>query len=275
MRGAPHPDRRQRAQRRHPAADLHAERHRPDLLRDHPAQGQRGLRRGQFPRAVRVHRARPGTARRDLTPAGLRAPSGLTTGSRTAPAVGGRTSQVLKPAERADFSSRGDSRFTDDGRSRHERRYGDGTFRGHHPHHARRLRRRVDGRLGHRHDRLRPGGDLVHAVADLPPSPGPRFLPPRLGPAGRFRGRAARDHRGAPTRQPSARKTWTFLAAAIVTYNIGNLIDAYLRIADLTPFPSLADLFYLAFFPVLFAGFTVACARARCARPGDGCCSTR
>jgi diguanylate cyclase (GGDEF)-like protein/PAS domain S-box-containing protein len=58
--------------------------------------------------------------------------------------------------------------------------------------------------------------------------------------------------------QPAARRTWQYLAAAIVTYNIGNLIDAFLRIADLTPFPSLADLFYLAFFPVLFAGFTVA-----------------
>ncbi len=64
--GARHPDRRQRG-RRHPAADLHEERDRPDLLRDHPAQGQRGLRRGQFPRAVRVHRARPGAPRRDLT----------------------------------------------------------------------------------------------------------------------------------------------------------------------------------------------------------------
>ena len=36
---APHPDRRQR-EGRHPAADLHDQRHRPDLLRDHPAQGQ-------------------------------------------------------------------------------------------------------------------------------------------------------------------------------------------------------------------------------------------
>ena len=34
------------------AADLHPERHRPDLLRDHPAQGQSGLRRRQFPGAL-------------------------------------------------------------------------------------------------------------------------------------------------------------------------------------------------------------------------------
>ena len=52
--------------RRHPAADLHDQRDRPDLLRDHPAQGQRRLRRGQFPGAVRVDRTRPGTPRRDL-----------------------------------------------------------------------------------------------------------------------------------------------------------------------------------------------------------------
>ncbi len=62
---ASHPDRRQR-QGRHPAADLHEERDRSDLLRDHPAQGQRGFRRGQLPRAVRVDRARPGAPRRHL-----------------------------------------------------------------------------------------------------------------------------------------------------------------------------------------------------------------
>jgi diguanylate cyclase (GGDEF)-like protein/PAS domain S-box-containing protein len=59
------------------------------------------------------------------------------------------------------------------------------------------------------------------------------------------------------TRQPAARKTWRFLAAAIVTYNLGNLVDAFLRISGLTPFPSLADFFYLAFFPVLIAGILV------------------
>src|SRR5690606_472390 len=45
------------------AADLHRERVRPDLLRDHPAQGQRGLRRRQLPGAVREHRARPDAPR--------------------------------------------------------------------------------------------------------------------------------------------------------------------------------------------------------------------
>src|SRR3546814_6713416 len=49
------------------AADLHHERVRPDLLRDHPAQGQRRLRRGQLPGPVREHRARPDEARRAVT----------------------------------------------------------------------------------------------------------------------------------------------------------------------------------------------------------------
>jgi diguanylate cyclase (GGDEF)-like protein/PAS domain S-box-containing protein len=58
--------------------------------------------------------------------------------------------------------------------------------------------------------------------------------------------------------QPAARRTWRFLAAALVTYNVGNLIDAGFRIFDLDPFPSVADVAYLSFSPILFAGFTVA-----------------
>ncbi|MGH3042182.1 MAG: putative bifunctional diguanylate cyclase/phosphodiesterase, partial [Gaiellaceae bacterium] len=60
------------------------------------------------------------------------------------------------------------------------------------------------------------------------------------------------------TRQAVARRTWTFLAAALVLSNVGNLLDAGLRIAEAYTYPSAADVAYLAFFPVLFAGFTVA-----------------
>lgn len=50
----PHPHRRQRG--RGPAApDLHREPLRAHLLRNHPAQGQRGLRERQLPGALRVH----------------------------------------------------------------------------------------------------------------------------------------------------------------------------------------------------------------------------
>jgi diguanylate cyclase (GGDEF)-like protein/PAS domain S-box-containing protein len=99
---------------------------------------------------------------------------------------------------------------------------------------------------------------ILVTVADLPASPGLDFYrlvsdQPAAVAAALLAIVAARQ-----AQQPSARTTWKYIAAAIVTYNIGNLIDAFLRIADLTPFPSLADLFYLAFFPVLFAGFTVA-----------------
>ncbi len=58
--------------------------------------------------------------------------------------------------------------------------------------------------------------------------------------------------------QPAARRTWKFLAAALITYIFGNIIDFYYRVADIEPFPSAADVAYLAFFPVLFAGFVVA-----------------
>jgi diguanylate cyclase (GGDEF)-like protein/PAS domain S-box-containing protein len=58
--------------------------------------------------------------------------------------------------------------------------------------------------------------------------------------------------------QPVARRTWKFLAAALVTYNVGNLIDGFLRIAGREAFPSVADVAYVAFFPMLFAGFMIA-----------------
>ncbi len=95
-------------------------------------------------------------------------------------------------------------------------------------------------------------------VADLPSSPGLDFYRLVSDQPAAFAVALLAIVAARQAQQPSARKTWKFIAAAIVTYNVGNLIDAYLRIADLTPFPSLADLFYLAFFPVLFTGFTVA-----------------
>ena len=47
-----------------PAADLLQDGDRADLLRVHPAQGRRRLRRRQFPRAVRIDRGRPDPPRR-------------------------------------------------------------------------------------------------------------------------------------------------------------------------------------------------------------------
>jgi diguanylate cyclase (GGDEF)-like protein/PAS domain S-box-containing protein len=101
-------------------------------------------------------------------------------------------------------------------------------------------------------------GAIFVTVADLPQSPGLDFYllvsdQPAAMAAALLAIVAART-----TMQRAARLTWRFLAAALVTYIAGNLVDAFLRIYGLTPFPSLADLFYLAFFPILFAGFTVA-----------------
>ena len=62
LQAAQDPGRRQAG--RAAAADLQREPARADLLRVHPAQGRRGLRRGQLQGAVRVHRARPDAPRR-------------------------------------------------------------------------------------------------------------------------------------------------------------------------------------------------------------------
>lgn len=47
----------------HPVADILENRDRADLLRIHPAQGRRRVRRGQFPRPVRKHRTGPDRSR--------------------------------------------------------------------------------------------------------------------------------------------------------------------------------------------------------------------
>src|SRR5262249_27991060 len=46
------------------APDLHPDSDRPYFLRDHPAQGRRGIRRGQLSRLVRIHRTGPDRPRR-------------------------------------------------------------------------------------------------------------------------------------------------------------------------------------------------------------------
>ena len=91
-----HPDRRRHAPgraERTAAADLHADRDRPDLLRDHPAQGRPGLRRRQLPRAVREHRARPDPPRR----AGRQRPSDVSTMHRRQGRQPGRRAGHLRP----------------------------------------------------------------------------------------------------------------------------------------------------------------------------------
>ena len=67
VEAAAHLDRRRDASRcaeRAAAADLYANRHRPDIFRDHSTQRRRGVRRRQLPRVVRIDRARSDPARR-------------------------------------------------------------------------------------------------------------------------------------------------------------------------------------------------------------------
>jgi diguanylate cyclase (GGDEF)-like protein/PAS domain S-box-containing protein len=52
---------------------------------------------------------------------------------------------------------------------------------------------------------------------------------------------------------PAARRTWWLLAAALACYSAGNLLHATYWLFDVDPFPSIGDVFYLAFYPLVFA----------------------
>jgi diguanylate cyclase (GGDEF)-like protein/PAS domain S-box-containing protein len=52
---------------------------------------------------------------------------------------------------------------------------------------------------------------------------------------------------------PAARRTWWLLAAALGVYSAGNLLHATYWLFDVDPFPSVGDLFFLAFYPLVFA----------------------
>jgi hypothetical protein len=56
----------------------------------------------------------------------------------------------------------------------------------------------------------------------------------------------------------ATRRTWTLLAAALVTYVTANLIDAIYRVMGVEPFPSVADFVYLIFYLLLLAAFVIA-----------------
>jgi diguanylate cyclase (GGDEF)-like protein/PAS domain S-box-containing protein len=52
---------------------------------------------------------------------------------------------------------------------------------------------------------------------------------------------------------PAARRTWWYLAAALSVYSIGNLLHSTYWLFDVDPFPSVGDVFFLAFYPLVFA----------------------
>jgi diguanylate cyclase (GGDEF)-like protein/PAS domain S-box-containing protein len=51
---------------------------------------------------------------------------------------------------------------------------------------------------------------------------------------------------------PAVRRTWQYLAAATAVYSIGNLLNSTYWLFGADPFPSIGDLFFLGFYPLLF-----------------------
>jgi diguanylate cyclase (GGDEF)-like protein/PAS domain S-box-containing protein len=52
---------------------------------------------------------------------------------------------------------------------------------------------------------------------------------------------------------PAARRTWWLLAAALGVYSVGNLLNSTYWLFDVDPFPSIGDVFFLCFYPLVFA----------------------
>jgi diguanylate cyclase (GGDEF)-like protein/PAS domain S-box-containing protein len=53
---------------------------------------------------------------------------------------------------------------------------------------------------------------------------------------------------------PAVRRTWQFLTASLAVYSVGNLLNSTYWLFGVDPFPSVGDFFFLAFYPLLFAG---------------------
>jgi diguanylate cyclase (GGDEF)-like protein/PAS domain S-box-containing protein len=57
--------------------------------------------------------------------------------------------------------------------------------------------------------------------------------------------------RGSP--DPAARRAWWLLTAALAAYSAGNLLHSTYWLFGVDPFPSIGDVFFLAFYPLIFA----------------------
>ncbi len=55
-------------------------------------------------------------------------------------------------------------------------------------------------------------------------------------------------------RWPRLRRAWTLVAASAVAYLVGDVVQTVYELAGRRPYPSAADLFYLAFYPLMLAG---------------------
>jgi len=55
-------------------------------------------------------------------------------------------------------------------------------------------------------------------------------------------------------RDLAVRRTWLFLAASLAIYSVGNLLNSTYWLFGVDPFPSVGDVFFMGFYPLLFAG---------------------
>jgi diguanylate cyclase (GGDEF)-like protein/PAS domain S-box-containing protein len=58
--------------------------------------------------------------------------------------------------------------------------------------------------------------------------------------------------------EPDVRRTWAFLAASISVYTVGNFLNSTYWLFGVDPFPSVGDVFFLGFYPLLFTAILVA-----------------
>ncbi|MGH8249280.1 MAG: putative bifunctional diguanylate cyclase/phosphodiesterase [Steroidobacteraceae bacterium] len=57
---------------------------------------------------------------------------------------------------------------------------------------------------------------------------------------------------------PAVKRTWQWLAAATGVYTVGNLLNSTYWLFGVDPFPSIGDICFLGFYPLLFAGVLTA-----------------
>ena len=59
-------------------------------------------------------------------------------------------------------------------------------------------------------------------------------------------------------RETAVRRTWAFLAATLWVYSTGNLLNSTYWLFGVDPFPSIGDVFFLGFYPLLFTAIFTA-----------------
>jgi diguanylate cyclase (GGDEF)-like protein/PAS domain S-box-containing protein len=59
-------------------------------------------------------------------------------------------------------------------------------------------------------------------------------------------------------KEPAVKRTWSFLAATMWVYTTGNLLNSTYWLFGVDPFPSVGDVFFLGFYPLLFTAIFIA-----------------